>query len=469
MALENPDGLALEDGENQWTYEELDGLVEGGASQLLKLGVRPGINVLLVSEVNVTAVVMVHSVFRTGSTLVPVNPRSGLQEGLLDKSTPQIVLVSKQLERTSNSFLKNYEDRSELLIGSESLGIWASEGLNRNGSDRMDRSVNFPAAILLTSGTEGRPKMVPIMHEALEHSADAIKSRLSLSSQDRWYASLSVGHIGGLALVHRVAWIGSTLLVRAAFSVERLIEVVESQSASHISVVPTMLRQLLQGRGDKQSPTTLKALVVGGASIDASLLNRALSLGYPIVLTYGMTETCSQVTTTPVGLVKQKPGTVGAPIDGLEIKIGEDREIWVRGPTVLDDSTDEEGWFATGDLGEIDEVGHLWINGRRRDIIITGGVNVDPVRVANEIRSLPGVLDVAVVGLLDEVWGETVGALVVPESQQSMGASAILEILEDRLSTSQLPRKLDFVTEIPTNQNGKIDRHAVRSILCRDS
>ena len=182
-----------------------------------------------------------------------------------------------------------------------------------------------------------------------------------------------------------------------------------------------------------------------------------------------MTETCSQVTTTPVGLVKQKPGTVGAPIDGLEIKIGEDREIWVRGPTVLDDSTDEEGWFATGDLGEIDEVGHLWINGRRRDIIITGGVNVDPVKVANEIRSLPGVLDAAVVGLLDEVWGETVGALVVPESQQSTGASAILEILEDRLSTSQLPRKLDFVTEIPTNQHGKIDRHAVRSILCRDS
>ena len=96
-------------------------------------------------------------------------------------------------------------------------------------------------------------------------------------------------------------------------------------------------------------------------------------------------------------------------------------------------------------------------------------MNVDPVKVANEIRSLPGVLDAAVVGLLDEVWGETVGALVVPESQQSTGASAILEILEDRLSTSQLPRKLDFVTEIPTNQNGKIDRHAVRSILCRDS
>lgn len=185
----------------------------------------------------------------------------------------------------------------------------------------------------------------------------------------------------------------------------------------------------------------------------------------PVVSTYGMTETCSQISTATVDLVKQKPGTVGTPIQGLEIRITEDKEVCVRGPTVANDATDGEGWLVTGDLGEIDNDGHLWIRGRQRDIIITGGVNVDPVRVSNEIRGVPGVVEAVVVGLLNEEWGETVGALVVLESDESMQESEILEILSEKLSKSELPRTLSFVAEIPTSPNGKTDFGKVRCIL----
>ncbi len=469
MALENPYGLALEGSEIQWTYDELDKAVEERMSRLKTLGAGAGINVLLFSEVNIEAVEMVHSVFRTGSTLVPVNPRLGLTGEVLDRLNPQIILVSKTLREKVAPFLTSYEGWSESSIGSETMGIWVSRNPNELKPDQVYRFANFPAAFLVTSGTEGRPKTVPVTYQALEHSACAIKSRLNLSSTDRWFASLSLGHVGGLALVHRAAWNGSTLLVDQAFSTEILIEMIEKREISHTSVVPTMLHGLVRDRGDKQIPPTLRAMIVGGASLDASLLDRALSLGYPIVSTYGMTETCSQVSTAPAELVKQKPGTVGAPISGLEIKIVENNEICVRGPTVGTDAIDREGWFATGDLGEIDEDGHLWIKGRQKNIIITGGVNVDPERVANEIRCVSEVSDAVVVGLSDEVWGEIVGALVVLESHGSMKESAMLKILSGRLSKSELPRMLSFVREIPNSPNGKTDFEAVRLILSQVS
>tara|TARA_B100000686_G_scaffold44261_2_gene46743 strand:- start:34420 stop:35820 length:1401 start_codon:yes stop_codon:yes gene_type:complete len=464
MALKNPHGLALEGPETQWTYAELDGVVEERASRLSTLGAGPGVKVLLASELNIEAVEVVHSVFRTRSTLVPVNPRLLLGNEAFDQVNPEIVLVSKTLRKKYSPLLKNYNDRSDLAVDSDLLSVWVSKNLDEFKPDQLDGSANLPAALIFTSGTEGISKTIQISHEALEHSAYAIGSRLSLAATDRWYASLSLGHVGGLALVHRAAWNGATLLVDGEFSTERLVGMIEDREITHTSLVPTMLHDLIGTRGTKQVPSSLKVLIVGGAPTNESLLNEALSLGYPIVLTYGMTETCSQVTTATVELVKQKPGTAGAPIHGLEVKI-DDEEIFVRGPTVASDVTDEEGWFATGDLGGIDESGHLWVRGRQRDIIITGGVNVDPLRVANEIREVAGVSDAVVVGLENERWGETVGALVVLESCESMSESAILEILSVKLSKSELPRTISFAERIPTSPNGKIDFATVQSLL----
>ena len=141
------------------------------------------------------------------------------------------------------------------------MGVWVSENINGLKSDQASRSTNFPAALILTSGTEGKPKAIPVMSEALEHSACAVRSRLGLSTEDRWYASLSLGHVGGLALIHRTAFIGSTLLVRERFSTEGLVEVIETKRVSHTSVVPTMLHKILQIRGDKKAPPDLEALV----------------------------------------------------------------------------------------------------------------------------------------------------------------------------------------------------------------
>ena len=322
-----------------------------------------------------------------------------------------------------------------------------------------------PFALLWTSGTAGDARAVPLLSSALEASARASVARLGLKEADRWYASLSLGHVGGLVLVHRAAHVGCTLLVRGRFSAAVLVELIEHEGLTHTSLVPTMLRRLLDVRGGESAPSTLRCLLVGGAAAGGALVPKAIRRGYPVALTYGLTEACSQVATAPPGLVAQKPGTVGAPIDGLTLRIREDGEIWVRGDTVSPGVADGEGWLATGDLGRIDGDGHLWISGRISDRIVTGGVSVDPRAVEVVLEGLPGVSDAAVVGLPDDVWGEMVVALIVPRPGVEADPEALIEMARKRLSSSEVPRRVEFADTLPVNTNGKIDRDAVRMVF----
>ena len=326
-------------------------------------------------------------------------------------------------------------------------------------------SGSSPFALLWTSGTSGDPSAVPILASALEASARASVARLRLTVEDRWYASLSLGHIGGLALVHRAAHVGCVLLVRGRFSAEMLAELIERDGLTHASLVPTMLARLLDVRGGKPVPSTLRCLLVGGAAAGGMLVPRAVERGYPVAMTYGLTQACSQVATAPQDLVAEKPGTVGLPIDGLELRIQEDGEICVRGVTVSPGEADDEGWLASGDLGRLDDDGHLWITGRISDRIVTGGTTVDPRSVEAVLEALPGVSAVAVVGIPDDVWGEAVVALIVPDPEVETDVEALMAQARERLSGAELPRRIQFADSIPLNANGKTDRDSVRAVF----
>ena len=169
--------------------------------------------------------------------------------------------------------------------------------------------------------------------------------------------------------------------------------------------------------------------------------------------------------TAPPGLVADKPGTVGLPIDGLELRIREDGEICARGGTVSPGAADEEGWLATGDLGRIDGDGHLWITGRISDRIVTGGATVDPRSVEVVLEGLPGVSAAAVAGVPDDVWGEAVVALIVPDPGVGADPKALMAQARERLSASELPRRVEFADTLPLNANGKTDRGAVRAVF----
>jgi O-succinylbenzoic acid--CoA ligase len=412
---------ALESNDRSWTYGELDEAVERRTVALDSGGLTPGRVVPLVVRQDAESVIDLLAYWRAGVTPAPLNSRLSLSE----HKAASIALT----------------------------GIEASAQV-----------------VLWTSGTSGQPRGVAISIEALRANARASAERLGLSRGDTWLASLSPAHVGGLALITRSLLLGSRLLVLGSFNAERVNE--HLSEITHVSLVPTQLSRILDARNDEPPPETLRCVLVGGAQTPKGLLDRAISAGWPIALTYGLTELTSQVATAPPDLTQEKPGTVGAPLSGVEVRLDQGGEIHARGDTIAsgyvgdcsESFTDGEGWHRTGDLGSFDSDGHLWVTGRRTDRIVTGGVTVDAAEVEEVLRSHPTVADACVVGIPDEEWGERVGAWVEPDGEGA--TSAVLDTyLRELLSSPKIPRSYHFGTPVPRNANGKLDRTTVRQAL----
>jgi o-succinylbenzoate---CoA ligase len=299
-----------------------------------------------------------------------------------------------------------------------------------------------------------------------------------------WLASLSPAHVGGLALVTRALLLGSRLVAVGAFDAAHVSALIDGAgrppgvAGTHVSVVPTQLLRLLDMRGGAPPPPSLRCVLVGGAAAPTSLVARALEAGWPLALTYGLTEATSQVATAPPELVRRKPGTVGRPLTGVELRIAADGEILARGATLAsgyvatdDVLLDGDGWLHTGDLGRRDAEGDLWVVGRRIDRIVSGGVTVDAAEVEEAIRAHPAVRDAGVVGIPDEEWGERVAAWVEPlgdhAGADALDVSSLDAFLRARLSAAKLPRVWHIAPGLPRNANGKLDRGRVREALAR--
>lgn len=335
--------------------------------------------------------------------------------------------------------------------------------------------------VLWTSGTSGRPRGVALSFENVRASADAVRDRLDLGPHDVQLCSLALAHVGGLALVTRTLLIGGTLVATGPFDAtvtSGLIDGVgpgatDGVAITQLSLVPTQLRRLLEVRRGAPPPPSLRCALIGGAHAPADLVARALRAGWPIALTYGATEMSSQVATAAPAETAAKPGTVGRPLEGVEIRIDRTEEILTRGPTralgyVVDGTVhplaDVDGWYRTGDLGRLDPDGDLWITGRRSDRIVSGGFNVDAVEVEEVVRTHPAVLDACVAGVPDEEWGERVAVWVDPVVGE-FDEERVMEWLRSSLAGPKLPRLWHVEPGLPRNVNGKVDRAAVRARL----
>lgn len=318
------------------------------------------------------------------------------------------------------------------------------------------------AAVLYTSGTTGAPRAAILTHAALEASAAANAANMGWLDGDCWLLCIPLAHVGGLSIVSRCLIARQCVVLAESFEPERMPAFMDRHGVTLVSLVPTMLTRLLDA-GWTPSPR-FRAVLLGGAAASRKLLARASARRIPVLVTYGLTETCSQIATTPYAL-RYDPIACGAgkALPGIELRVREE-QIEVRGPVLMAGYWNaprlgRDEWFATGDVGRIDEAGFIHVRARRQDLIVTGGENVSPAEVEGVLEECPGVRAAAVFGLADEMWGQTVVAAVVADD--AMARSTLETHIAAHLAPHKRPRRIIFVNELPHTRGGKLDRAAL--------
>lgn len=324
------------------------------------------------------------------------------------------------------------------------------------------------AAIIFTSGTTGEPRGAVLTRAGLVASAQASAANLDWHGDDRWLLCMPVARVGGLSILTRCLVARRCAVLARAFDALRFPEWIATQRVTLVSLVPTMLTRVLDAHPGWCAPDHLRVVLLGGAAAPAALFRRAEDRRVPIVVTYGLTETCSQVAATPYA-ARFVAGDCGAgtPLPGIGVRIDGGR-IEVRGPTLMAGYWNaaplaRDAWFDTGDLGEFDAGGCLHVQSRRADLIVTGGENAYPAEVEQALEAFPGIAAAGVFGVPDDVWGQTVAAALVAEATPPPDA-ALSEYVSRRLAPHKRPRHICYLARLPHAPSGKLDRHALAEV-----
>lgn len=457
------------------SYAALDRLADGLAAGLLAHGVQPGDRVATRLPNSLDAVALIHAVARVGGALVPLNTRLTEEEIRVQIGLTGPVLGVGDwgagtgdwgLATVTLAELTQSPDRPVTLSSCHPVTLSSP-----------------PQSIIFTSGTTGQPKGAVLTFDNHLSSANASAYRLGIDVDDRWLSCLPLYHVGGLAVVFRSCLYGTAIVLHERFDPDAFDESLDRDGVTMTSLVPTMLHRLLQTRR-RAWPASLRLALLGGAAATPELLAAAWDAGVPVATTYGLTEASSQVATALPADARAKPGTVGKPLFGAEVRVvdasgsdlppGEIGELLVRGPQVMSgyyrnpEATARslrDGWLHTGDLGYVDGDGDLFLVQRRSDLIVTGGENVYPAEVESVLRGHPAVADACVVGIPDAEWGQRVAAAVQLRPGTAVEAETLRDFCRERLAGYKIPRTFLLVSELPQTGSGKIERRRVAEIV----
>ena len=440
-AQSTPERLALLADGVTWSFAELDHRVDAAVAILREHGVAHGQHVGILAPNGPGFVLTVHALMRIGAVLVPINTR----------------LTQAEIDwQSSDSELSTLLDESVLcrLIEAEP-------------APPTDRQFDLaqPHSIIYTSGTTGRPKGAILTYGNHWWSAVSSALNLGLNKDDRWLACLPLFHVGGLSILLRSVIYGMTAVVYSRFDAAAVNKAIDVDGVTIVSVVSTMLDRILTERGGRPFPPTLRCVLLGGGPAPLPLLERAHRAGAPVVQTYGLTETASQVVTLAPEDALKKLGSAGKPLFGAQIRIEPDGEIAVHGPTVSPGYLHlppRAGWLKTGDLGYLDDEGYLYVLDRRDDLIISGGENVYPAEVEAALLAHPAIEEAGVFGEADAEWGSRVAAAVTLQPGCTATAEELMAFCRQRLASYKIPRRIEFRDALPRNAAGKLLRRELR-------
>ena len=476
--LWRPDGSAL-------SYADLVELSGRLANALKSLGVKPGDRVAAQVEKSAEALLVYLAALRAGAVYLPLNSAYTASEirYFLGDAEPTL-------------FICRPESAAEMQVVATEAGVPRVETLGSNGEgslmeaaraqppafEDVERTRDDLAAILYTSGTTGRSKGAMLSHGNLASNAEVLRDNWRFTPEDRLLHALPIFHTHGLFVATNVTLMtGSSLIFIPTFNANEIVRLLPQ--ATVMMGVPTFYTRLL-ARDDfaRDLVAHIRLFVSGSAPLSAETHKEfGERTGHAILERYGMTETNMNTSNPYDG--DRIPGAVGLPLPGVEIRIadpqtgqavpdGEVGVIEIRGPNVfkgywrMPEKTREEfredGFFISGDLGRIDDRGYIWIVGRAKDLIISGGFNVYPAEVEAAIEALPGVTECAVIGVPHADFGEGVVAVVTPKPGAILEEKTILAALATELAKFKQPKRVFIATELPRNAMGKVQKKDLR-------
>jgi long-chain acyl-CoA synthetase len=473
---ENPDHPAIKLDDLVLNYGFLDEAAARAAGVLRSKGVKEGDRVGMQLP-NVPYFPIVYfGALRLGAVVVPMNPLLKEREVAyhLSDSGSQVIVgwhqfadpaIAGAAEAGAEAIVAKPGEFEQLLGGAEPV---------RDVAERDDED---PAVIIYTSGTTGTPKGATLTHANIRAAADTGRDLVDASPDTVTVATLPLFHVFGMSAIMNVTIRGHGLLTMVPrFEPGKVLEVIERDHATTFGGVPTMFSALLH-HPDRESRdvASLNLCVSGGAPMPVEVLRGFdEAFGAKVLEGYGLSETCGMATFNRPDR-ERKPGSIGVPIGGTEIRLvddsgedapsGEPGELVMRGPFVMsgywnrDDATREvtrDGWFHTGDIATVDEDGYYFIVDRKKDLIIRGGYNVYPREIEEVIYTHPAVREAAVIGVPHDSLGEEVGAVVALKEGSEISTDELREYVKQRVAAYKYPRVVWTVEELPKGPTGKI-------------
>ena len=475
-AAQHGENTAVKLDDVELTYQALDGASQLVAGLLASQGVQPGdrVGIMLPNVPYFPAVY--YGVLRAGGVVVPMNPLLKGRE------------VQFHLEDSGAKVLFAWHDFAEdggkgaEAAGAELVGVAPGEfekllGEQEARPDIVDRDDEDTAVILYTSGTTGTPKGAELTHSNLRRNVEAATALFDMSPDDVVFGGLPFFHsFGQTCALNATISRGGTITLLPRFEPEKAFEVIQRDKVTILEGVPTMYSALINHpAGDACDTSSLRVCVSGGSALPGEVLRGfEEKFDAAILEGYGLSETSPVASFNhPEG--ERKVGSIGTPIEGVEMKVvdddgkevpqGEVGEIAIKGHNVMkgywqrDDATQEvmrDGWFHTGDMATIDDDGYFFIVDRKKDLIIRGGYNVYPREIEEVLYEHPAVAEAAVVGVPHGELGEEVGAAVTLKEGESVDEDTLRDFIKEQVAAYKYPRQIWFVDELPKGPTGKI-------------
>jgi len=433
------------------------------AAALLATGAKPGDRVAVQVDKSVEAVALFYACVRAGLIFLPLNTAYTPSEisYFLGDAEPALFITNRLAPDGIKSL--TLDDKG----GGTLMQLAAMQGAHFVDATASAETL---CAILYTSGTTGKSKGAMLSQGNLFSNAEALVKEWRFTPQDVLIHALPVYHTHGLFVAMNTMFVsGGRMLYRRKFDAGDVVSLIPK--ATSLMGVPTFYTRLLQRPELTPDLCRNMRLFISGSAPLLADTHRAFEerSGHAILERYGMTETNMNTSNPYIG--QRKPGTVGKPLPGIEVRL-RDGMIEVKGPNVsrgywrneekTKASFTQDGWFITGDLGSIDEDGYFVISGRGSDLIITGGFNVYPKEIEEKIDAMPGVVECAVIGLPHPDFGEAVTAVVAVEKGAKLDAAAMTATLRETLAAFKVPKNIHFVDELPRNTMGKVQKKVLR-------